>query len=332
MANNFDFRRQNRAPSRYDRVITTQPSARSTSAGRDDSPSSQGMFSSNAFKRARINEMPESADSLFSDNDRTAELGTQCDDMSYEELKEQVIILKNLALDNKNSNLSLAKRFKGEREFGSLGNKAQFTINTEVIETADEGLYALAALNLGNAENCFLDIKKMSMERNKMVLMADTSEYGWATVTAFQNSATFLDDEEDKRMKRVENQIRASRKAKAESAAKPKGRGAGRGRGAASSTNNAQVPVVAPQQATQMPVYSQQPFSYSFVNDTYASFYGMQQPFPGMARHFTGQAMQTVAAGKASIKCYGCFQYGHLKNECPNKHMWTNPPSGTVPK
>jgi hypothetical protein len=47
-----------------------------------------------------------------------------------------------------------------------------------------------------------------------------------------------LDDEEDKRLKRAENYIRASRKSKAESAGKAKGRGGGKGCSGKGGSNN----------------------------------------------------------------------------------------------
>jgi hypothetical protein len=293
--------------------------------------SGTSAFESFRVKRKRPNDPEdiENADTTPHYGYRNAGVDNR---VSYDELAEQVRLLTCLSLDNQNSNLALSKRYKEERDFGSIGNKSQHTLNLNVVDACDEGCYALASKRYNNAENCFLDIKHSMLERNKLVLIAENSEFGWATVAAYQKNKTFLDDEEDKRFKRAETFVRATRKEKSESAAKAKGRGVGRGRGGKGpSPHEVATPVVAtqsiaPHYPTAPPAYAVNPFGHSFMPEHFMPYYGMQ-PFPAQAGHFPGQNFKSQQVNKAPVKCYGCMQYGHIKTECPNRHLWANPPA-----
>jgi hypothetical protein len=339
MANNLDCNNGASGSTRhFDNIIRTRPPNShvfNRGAGREDSSSDPGNVPFESFKRKHVFDYDHDSNPTSRNGEREEliDQNVRNGQMTYDELSEQVKILTALSLENQNSNISLAKRFKSERDFGSTGNKAQHTVISNIIDAADEGLYSLSCRNLKNVENCFLGIKAEAVERSKMICMADTSEFGWATVAAYKNNAQFLDDEEDKRFKRAEQSVRASRKTKADSASKPKGRGAGRGRGRGVSNNEA-TPVVAPNQAYQTPVYAPPMQTYPFMSDPYTGYFNMP-PFPAMAGHFPGPNMYAQGhqqQAKGPVKCYGCHQYGHVKTDCPNRHLWQNNPATTVTK
>jgi hypothetical protein len=340
MANNLDFTLETGSTHRhFDNVTRTKPSDSPThprGAERDDLPPNSGTFMTVTPKRKHVEDKPFSfrVDASSHNEDREARDGMPEIErrMSYLDLCEQVKVLTGLAFDNQNSNSSLAKRFKRERDFGSAGNKAQHTVNSDVIDLVEQCFHALNTGHLTRLEDCLNEIRRLMVERNKLVLIADTSEFGWAAAKAYSNSAVFLNDEEDKKLKKVEVVLRSAKKTKTENVPKPKGRGvsgAGRGRGNKPTASNENVPVVAPQYnlQNQMPPM----FSYSMPQDPYTSFYNMP-PFPAMAGHFPGQVYQSVTGNKSNIKCYGCQQFGHVKTDCPNRHMWSNPTQAAITK
>ena len=248
---------------------------------------------------------------------------------SLTELQEQVKILTSIALENKSTGVSLAKRFKAEREFGSTGNSAQYSVIMNVISACDEADYALSVNNFAGVSNCISQIRKFNEERKKFVIMADTSEFGWATVKAFQKESNDLNDSDDKRLKRVEAALRTQKKEKQDSAAKAqsKGKGPVRGRGGRGAANNVQQ-----NQSQMFPVFPQyNPCGFSSPSEMY--YNQSQQPFPAYAGHFPGYAFnQQAPRDKSNIKCHGCFQYGHYKNACPNAQTGFTNVNGNVPK
>ena len=147
---------------------------------------------------------------------------------------------------------------------------------------------------------------------------------------AFQKEFNDLKDSDDKRLKRVETALRSQKKEKQDNVAKvqARGRGAGRGRGSRGASNNVQQT-----QSQCLPAYPQMYNPYGFVSapDMYNN--QMQQPFPAYAGHFPGYAFnQQGPKDKSTIRCHGCFQYGHYKNACPNAQTGFANVNGAVPK
>ena len=235
--------------------------------------------------------------------------------MTFQQLSDQVKILMAITLENKNTNVSLAKRYKAERDWGSLGNKAQYTINTSIITLLDEAVYSLSVNNFVNTQNCLIEARTLMEERNKHVIMADTSEFGWATVNAYLNMNVSLDEDEDKRFKRAENFVRTSRKSKQESTPKTvRGRGNGRGRSSRGGHTSAQPqPQVS---AAFAPPYNPYVYGSMYSPEMYSPQF-QQMPFPAFAGHFPGTMYNAMPKDKSTVRCHGCNQFGHYKNACP---------------
>jgi hypothetical protein len=142
----------------------------------------------------------------------------------YDKLVDEVNFLTSLVLETKHNQFALNKRLKFQRDFRHKGNKAQYTINAEALCSIDEAMYALDMMNYSNVDLYLKEAKGILEERNRMVLMADTSEFGWDTVTAYQTSELALDSDQERRFRRAEELVRTQRKQKAEQSAAVKTR------------------------------------------------------------------------------------------------------------
>jgi hypothetical protein len=177
--------------------------------------------------------------------------------------------------------------------FRHKGNKAQFTVLMDGLAAVDEAEYSFKVGNFQNLEDSIFEICKVLESLKKLVLMADSSEFGWDTVTAYQSMNQYLDEDEARGIQRAEAYVRAQRKTKAEeSAAKSKGCGAGRGRGKKGANNNQKTEAAepVPGQANMHPFYANFPPQYN-------PYYQHQKP---------------------PVKCYTCYGYGHTSKTCPN--------------
>lgn len=230
-------------------------------------------------------------------------------DTSIQRLTKEVAFLTSIVLETKHSQNVTHKRQKIENEtdFRHKGNKFQFSANTNAISAIDEARYALDNNNFSHTDIHLLDAKCILEQRNKMVMVADSSEYGWETVTHFQSHTFNLNEEEERRVKSAEAIIRSQRKLKAEQNAAKTGRGRGnfRGRGRGQNYQN-----YAPQQQN-LQHYPSVPFS----NMAYAAPPSFP-PFPGHFAPAYGAAL--APPPKPPIRCYGCSGYGHTTKTCPS--------------
>jgi hypothetical protein len=244
-------------------------------------------------KRSAPDEMTGAGAPRASTSADTGEGGSDFRGASYEELSKEISFLTSLVLETKHNQFSMNKRFKEEREFRHKGNKSQCTVLNDGLAAVDEADYAFEVGNFPNLKDSLFEIRKVLQERKKLVIMADTSEFGWDTVTAYLAMKQSLDEDETRGIQRAEAYVRAQRKTKAEdTAAKSKGRGAGRGRGKKGANSNQKVEAAqpVPGQANMQPFYANYPPQYNP--------YYQQQKLP--------------------VKCYRCYGYGHTSKTCPN--------------
>jgi hypothetical protein len=130
-------------------------------------------------------------------------------DPVYNKLAEEISYLTTLVLENKKSAEFHTNRYKDDRDFKNTGNKIQFNVNASALTALDEAYYALETGNLHRLETSLLRALKILEDRNKMVLIADISEMGWATVSAYQNFSVGANDIEDKKTRHAEGTARA---------------------------------------------------------------------------------------------------------------------------
>jgi hypothetical protein len=238
--------------------------------------------------------------SLDRDRDRES-------DANYRRLSSEISKLTSIILETRNAADSRTKRFKEDSSFKNIGNKMQYKVNAKVLIKLDEAIFALEGGNSLSLEAALYECRRLLEERNHDIIVADTSEFGWATVSAYQNRDVAYDDNDDKKIKYGEGVARALKKSKTEAAA-TKGRGRGRGRG----YENGQY--------------------YNHAGGAgpgpYYDNYGNQQnqnPFPAYPGRGSGYYGFQGVPARPQVQCYGCQGYGHIKPNCPSVHANSNP-------
>lgn len=104
-----------------------------------------------------------------------------------------------------------------EPEFRFAGNKKQYELNRDVVETINE---ALEATDAEERTNKLQEGKDKLLERNKHILLAE--KYGWDTVSCY----TASDSDDEKRIRKAikeSKQLRDEKKRSAATKSKPKG-------------------------------------------------------------------------------------------------------------
>ena len=209
---------------------------------------------------------------------------------SFEELTEKIAFLTSVVMETKNTQSTLAKRYKEERVFKKEGNKIQYNLNNAIMALLDDANFAVQYRELGNLKACLREAMLMLKDRNKVIVIADQSEFGWATVSAYQTCDAALNEDDDRRIRRAETVARTQQRLRLQQAtARGRGRGA-RGRGGRG--------------AYGMPAFPH------YMYPTPNPYHMMQQ----------GQAPmvpQGYAPPKPLVRCYSCGGFGHYKNACP---------------
>jgi hypothetical protein len=205
MANNLDFHfncdgKTIHPPGHADSVDYGDGSPAQTQENRGESLSHETLGNSYTSGEKRDNDIPDDLETLRANN---------------AQLQAQMQLVMGMVLENRNSGVSLAKRYKQERDFKSLGNEAQHKLNANWLAIIDEIEYSLSVNNFTNVKNCLADLKVKIEERQIDILIADTSEFGWQTVNELASSGIGLNEDKDKCVKRAEASIRALRKQKA---------------------------------------------------------------------------------------------------------------------
>ncbi|XP_068690105.1 uncharacterized protein [Montipora capricornis] len=104
-------------------------------------------------------------------------------------------------------------KFQEPNKFRRKANEDQYKFNLKLAETFDSAKSA--------AEKSNLQKVKLLVERQKHILLADKSEYGWSTVEEYKQHDLAADSEDEKRIYSAERRARAvmsSRKRKKSSA------------------------------------------------------------------------------------------------------------------
>ena len=146
---------------------------------------------------------------------------------------------RELLENQETSNLKLAKRLKTSEgpEFKKKGNKIQYNFNNSIkdkISAAIEDVETVCdRLNEGSPEEDLLRKAKAELaegnieleQRNKLIVIADQSEAGWAVVEEYQSNIVADDEEDDKKIRRAEMAAIRKQKAKKEKKYGQYGRG-----------------------------------------------------------------------------------------------------------
>ena len=129
-------------------------------------------------------------------------------------LDNSVSQLKRSASESAESQLQEIKKLKYNEphKFKKRANEDQFKFNSKVIDTMNDAATAFECKDYTRTKD---EIKKgelMMAERQKHILLADKSEFGWATVNEYKKHELAADSEDEKRIYMSEQRAKASRK------------------------------------------------------------------------------------------------------------------------
>ena len=140
-------------------------------------------------------------------------------------------------------------KFTEMPEFKRKANKDQFLHNRQVIQCFDDAKEKLVDNKNEELMQSLEEGMKLVQDRQKLVLLADKSPYGWLTVENYKSNALAEDEDDEKRLLRAEN--RAATEAKRRQnlrQSKSKFRNTGNsGQQAKNTAANAPVPAVSHQ-------------------------------------------------------------------------------------
>lgn len=107
----------------------------------------------------------------------------------------------------------IVKKARRERpyEFNKKGHKQQHEFNEQVIDILDEASVLTESIT-GSSSGTASKIKegiregtKLMEERQKMIKMADRSEFGWSVVEAYKSDELAVDSDDEKRLAKAES-------------------------------------------------------------------------------------------------------------------------------
>ena len=169
--------------------------------------------------------------------------------------------------------------------FKKKGNEQQFNFNRKVIKRGSAAAKALESGNVGKAKKELNEGISLLNNRQKIVKLADKSEFGWATVQEYV--CDDLDDDEADALKIKKAEKRAAARLKTLQEKKKK---------------------------------SGTKFSFSAPLPNSASIFGgVSGSFPPAGSYFRPQGRYSGNIFRDSDLCFRCGKSGHWASSCPSK-------------
>jgi hypothetical protein len=202
---------------------------------------------------------------------------------------------RELVEEQSEASAKLVKKIKTTRTFAKKSNKVQHELNVDIkgrLEESKDNLLK-GTPNVQKAVNALDEGIELLDRRNKLIILADSSEAGWKTVEEYEQRNVASDSEDDKRIRRAEST--AIRKLDRQKRGRSRGRfSASQGRGY---TQN----------------HGQQYGAGHVSGSTYGGFGGYgNQSFRGH-----GGFQQRKGAYNQNETCHGCGKPGHWHRNCP---------------
>ena len=184
-------------------------------------------------------------------------------------------------------------------DWGSKGNQIQFDFNIDIINKATESLISHEAGNFESAASFVSSLIGDLSYRNKLIKIADQSEYGWDAATEYERNTAASNDEDDRKIKKADVAALAKRKRKQEKSVKKGGK-------VAKDTTKPDAPV-AQQAVLPGPAhYFPPPWAY------------FSQPGQGLPAAQTAAAPAPAPATTSMVQgpCFYC-KGPHMRVNCP---------------
>ena len=230
-----------------------------------------------------------------------------------DEFRSGLSTLKRELSEEHNSAL---KKFKSAAasvpKFQKKGNEKQFLLNTEVLEHVQSASSFLQATP-PQVDKALEDLKegeKKLANRNKLILIADSSEQGWDVVNEYERKDLADDSDDDKRIRQAETRAFQKRR-RVQSAKKT-------ATSYSSQRSSNQANKALPSILYTPPGYSS---SVSILQFSVSPAVGRglfnSSYWPRASRGFRGGC------------CFSCGSFGHYRNQCPelNAQLSANQPS-----
>ena len=127
-------------------------------------------------------------------------------------LEETASLIKRSNEESAESQMKEIKRLKFNKphKFKKKANEDQFKFNQKLSETLDSAKSAAENSQLEKAKNDLEEGEKLISERQKHILLADKSDYGWAMVVEYKKHSLADDSDDEKRIFKAESRARAS--------------------------------------------------------------------------------------------------------------------------
>ena len=109
------------------------------------------------------------------------------------------------------------------KSFKRKGNEVQYKFNAKIQDSIDEAKSYLESNAVDKAKESLTEGTSLLTERQKLILLADKSEFGWKTVQEYIQHELAEDDQDGKKIRRAEE--RAEKSLKSVAAKRPKKQG-----------------------------------------------------------------------------------------------------------
>ena len=130
---------------------------------------------------------------------------------SFNGLLEQTVSrIKRSNEDSAESQMKEIKRlkFNESHKFKKKANEDQFKFNQKLSETLDSAKSAAENLQLEKVKTSLEEGETLISERQKHILLADKSDYGWATVDEYKKHSLADDSDDEKRIFKAKSRAR----------------------------------------------------------------------------------------------------------------------------
>ena len=119
--------------------------------------------------------------------------------------------LKRSHMDSSDAQIREIKKLKMKepRRFKKKVNEDQFRFNAKIQDTLEETKAAAQANALDKVKDSLQKGEDLLKERQKHILLADKSEYGWSTVQDYKKSEIADDSDNEKKMFKAEARTKA---------------------------------------------------------------------------------------------------------------------------
>ena len=147
------------------------------------------------------------------------ELLAKSQDAILERVDSKLQELKRSISENRgNCVRSVVKKVKEDHsiKWTKVGNEKQFTFNQSVEARFDSAISAIEKKKLDKAKKELKEGKKLLPEHQKLIKLADRSECGWATVSAYVTNDLVDTSEDERRISKAEKSAKKALDSKRE--------------------------------------------------------------------------------------------------------------------